>query len=115
MSLNRWKMVAMPVVLLGLASPMLLNCGAIKGKGKLDIGGGVIGDVVEGAQGCDEFDKGDIASLDFSAVPGLSNEIRQKLIRYRPSTLAQASRIDGMTPAALMLILAHIRKASRAA
>jgi tRNA uridine 5-carboxymethylaminomethyl modification enzyme len=55
------------------------------------------------------------ASLDFSAVPGLSNEIRQKLIRYRPSTLAQASRIDGMTPAALMLILAHIRKASRAA
>jgi tRNA uridine 5-carboxymethylaminomethyl modification enzyme len=55
------------------------------------------------------------ASLDFSGVAGLSNEIRQKLQRHRPTTLAQASRIDGMTPAALMLILAHIRKATRAA
>lgn len=55
------------------------------------------------------------AAFDFSAVSGLSNEIRQKLARHRPSTLAQASRIDGMTPAALMLVLAHIRKASRAA
>jgi tRNA uridine 5-carboxymethylaminomethyl modification enzyme len=54
-------------------------------------------------------------SLDFSGVAGLSNEIRQKLQRHRPTTLAQASRIDGMTPAALMLILAHIRKATRAA
>jgi tRNA uridine 5-carboxymethylaminomethyl modification enzyme len=55
------------------------------------------------------------AALDFAAVAGLSHEIRQKLERHRPSTLAQASRIDGMTPAALMLMLAHIRKASRAA
>jgi tRNA uridine 5-carboxymethylaminomethyl modification enzyme len=55
------------------------------------------------------------AALDFAAIPGLSNEIRQKLERHRPATLAQASRIDGMTPAALMLVLAHIRKASRAA
>ena len=55
------------------------------------------------------------AALDFAAIPGLSNEIRQKLERHRPTTLAQASRIDGMTPAALMLVLAHIRKASRAA
>ena len=55
------------------------------------------------------------ASLDFSAISGLSNEIRQKLERHRPATLAQASRIDGITPAALMLVLAHIRKASRAA
>jgi tRNA uridine 5-carboxymethylaminomethyl modification enzyme len=54
-------------------------------------------------------------AFDFAAIPGLSNEIRQKLQRQRPSTLAQASRIDGMTPAALMLVLAHIRKASRAA
>ncbi len=55
------------------------------------------------------------ATLDFAAISGLSNEIRQKLERHRPATLAQASRIDGMTPAALMLVLAHIRKASRAA
>ncbi|MGA9764371.1 MAG: hypothetical protein WBQ49_06845, partial [Rhodomicrobium sp.] len=46
---------------------------------------------------------------------GLSNEIRQKLERHRPSSLAQASRIDGITPAALMLVLAHIRKSTRAA
>ncbi|MGO9545828.1 MAG: tRNA uridine-5-carboxymethylaminomethyl(34) synthesis enzyme MnmG [Rhodomicrobium sp.] len=55
------------------------------------------------------------AAFDFAAISGLSNELRQKLERHRPSTLAQASRIDGMTPAALMLVLAHIRKASRAA
>ena len=55
------------------------------------------------------------ASMDFAAISGLSNEIRQKLERHRPATLAQASRIDGITPAALMLVLAHIRKASRAA
>ncbi len=51
----------------------------------------------------------------FRGDMGLWNEIRQKLERHRPSTLAQASRIDGITPAALMLVLAHIRKASRAA
>jgi tRNA uridine 5-carboxymethylaminomethyl modification enzyme len=55
------------------------------------------------------------ATLDFAAISGLSNEIRQKLERNRPATLAQASRIEGITPAALMLVLAHIRKASRAA
>ncbi len=54
-------------------------------------------------------------TLDFGAISGLSNEVRQKLQHHRPSTLAQASRIDGITPAALMLILAHMRKASKAA
>jgi tRNA uridine 5-carboxymethylaminomethyl modification enzyme len=54
-------------------------------------------------------------AFDFSGIAGLSNEIRQKLERHRPGTLAQASRIDGITPAALMLVLAHIRKAARAA
>ncbi len=54
-------------------------------------------------------------STDFAAIAGLSNEVRQKLERHRPATLAQAARIDGMTPAALMLLLAHIRKATRAA
>ncbi len=54
-------------------------------------------------------------STDFAAIPGLSNEVRQKLERHRPATLAQAARIDGMTPAALMLLLSYIRKAARAA
>ncbi len=55
------------------------------------------------------------SAFDFEAIAGLSNEIRQKLIRHRPATLAQAARIDGITPAALMLVLAHIRKSTRAA
>ncbi|WP_127079216.1 tRNA uridine-5-carboxymethylaminomethyl(34) synthesis enzyme MnmG [Rhodomicrobium lacus] len=55
------------------------------------------------------------SALDFTAIQGLSNEVRQKLDRHRPATLAQAARIDGMTPAALMVLLAHIRKTARAA
>jgi tRNA uridine 5-carboxymethylaminomethyl modification enzyme len=51
------------------------------------------------------------AALDYGAIAGLSTELRQKLQRDRPASLAQASRIDGMTPAALMLILAHVKKA----
>ena len=47
--------------------------------------------------------------FDFDALPGLSTEVRQKLDRHRPATLAQASRIDGMTPAALLLLLAHLK------
>jgi len=48
--------------------------------------------------------------LDWSALAGLSTELRQKLTRFRPSTLGQAARIDGMTPAALMLLLTHIKR-----
>lgn len=55
------------------------------------------------------------ASLDFTAMPGLSNELAGKLTRLRPTSLAQAQRIEGITPAALALILAHIRKANRKA
>jgi tRNA uridine 5-carboxymethylaminomethyl modification enzyme len=51
------------------------------------------------------------ADFDYAAMSGLSTEIRQKLERHRPASLAQASRIDGMTPAALMLVLAHVKKA----
>jgi tRNA uridine 5-carboxymethylaminomethyl modification enzyme len=51
------------------------------------------------------------AAFDYGAIAGLSTELRQKLQRDRPASLAQASRIDGMTPAALMLILAHVKKA----
>jgi tRNA uridine 5-carboxymethylaminomethyl modification enzyme len=50
------------------------------------------------------------ADLDVSAMAGLSIEIRQKLARHKPATLAQAARIDGMTPAALVLLLAHIER-----
>ncbi|HZA02699.1 MAG TPA: tRNA uridine-5-carboxymethylaminomethyl(34) synthesis enzyme MnmG [Hyphomicrobiaceae bacterium] len=48
--------------------------------------------------------------FEFSRLPGLSTEVRQKLERYRPATLAQAARIDGMTPAALLLLVAHLKK-----
>ena len=46
----------------------------------------------------------------FAALPGLSTELRQKLERHRPASLGQATRLDGMTPAALMLLLAHLKK-----
>jgi tRNA uridine 5-carboxymethylaminomethyl modification enzyme len=47
----------------------------------------------------------------FAGLPGLSVELQQKLDRHRPATIAQASRIDGMTPAALLLVLARLRRA----
>ncbi|MEM8937316.1 MAG: tRNA uridine-5-carboxymethylaminomethyl(34) synthesis enzyme MnmG [Pseudomonadota bacterium] len=51
--------------------------------------------------------------LDYGAVAGLSNEVRQKLIDARPATLGQAGRIEGVTPAALALLLAWVKKKSR--
>tara|TARA_R100000750_G_scaffold17644_3_gene11645 strand:- start:8749 stop:10488 length:1740 start_codon:yes stop_codon:yes gene_type:complete len=51
--------------------------------------------------------------FDFDALPGLSNELKSKLNRARPESISQAGRIDGMTPAALTLILAKIRQFSR--
>jgi len=50
------------------------------------------------------------ADLDYGAMMGLSNELRDKLIATRPATLAQAGRIDGMTPAALMLVLGEAKR-----
>ena len=50
----------------------------------------------------------------YAGLPGLSTELGAKLTRIRPANLAQAARIEGMTPAALTLILAHLRKARRA-
>ncbi len=52
------------------------------------------------------------ADLDYRAVTGLSNEVRQRLETVRPTTLGQAGRIDGVTPASLTLLLAHLRKLS---
>lgn len=48
--------------------------------------------------------------LEFMTMAGLSSELRSKLSRFRPRCLADASKIEGMTPAALALILANIRK-----
>ncbi|MFA5899208.1 MAG: tRNA uridine-5-carboxymethylaminomethyl(34) synthesis enzyme MnmG [Hyphomicrobium sp.] len=49
--------------------------------------------------------------FDYAALPGLSTEVRQKLAKHQPSTLAQASRIDGITPAALLILLARLKSA----
>lgn len=49
-------------------------------------------------------------SFNFTNISGISNEIKQKLLQARPTTLAQAGRIEGMTPAALALILTTIRR-----
>jgi tRNA uridine 5-carboxymethylaminomethyl modification enzyme len=48
--------------------------------------------------------------LDYAAVGGLSNEVREKLIAVRPLTLGQAARIEGVTPGALTALLAHVRR-----
>jgi tRNA uridine 5-carboxymethylaminomethyl modification enzyme len=53
------------------------------------------------------------ADLDYAAIIGLSTEARLKLEAIRPATLGQASRIDGVTPAALTLVLAHVRGLAR--
>lgn len=48
--------------------------------------------------------------FDYSALPGLSNELKQKLSAARPWSVFQAKKIDGMTPAALSLLIAYLRK-----
>ena len=50
------------------------------------------------------------AELDYSQVTALSIEVRQKLQKHRPDTLGQASRISGVTPAAISLLLIHLKK-----
>jgi len=49
-------------------------------------------------------------TLDYSQVTALSHEVRQKLARHRPTTLGQAARISGVTPAAISLLLVHLKK-----
>ncbi|MEI8697999.1 tRNA uridine-5-carboxymethylaminomethyl(34) synthesis enzyme MnmG [Mesorhizobium sp. ISC15] len=55
------------------------------------------------------------ASLDFASVPGLSNELKQKMLARQPRSVADAQRMEGMTPAALAIIVAHVRNAEAAA
>jgi tRNA uridine 5-carboxymethylaminomethyl modification enzyme len=52
--------------------------------------------------------------IDYAIVKGLSNEARQRLASVKPRTIGQAGRIDGMTPAALTLLVAHVRRKGRA-
>ena len=49
--------------------------------------------------------------LDYQSIPALSMEVRQKLQKHKPETLGQASRISGVTPAAISLLLVHLRRA----
>ncbi len=49
-------------------------------------------------------------TLDYAEVRGLSREVREKLERHRPHTLGQAGRIPGMTPAAISLLLVHLKR-----
>jgi tRNA uridine 5-carboxymethylaminomethyl modification enzyme len=56
-----------------------------------------------------------LADIDYDAVPGLSNEARVKLECARPRTVGQASRLDGITPAALGILAAYLRREARKA
>jgi tRNA uridine 5-carboxymethylaminomethyl modification enzyme len=51
--------------------------------------------------------------LDYATLHGLSNEVRHKLQTHRPRTIGQAGRIDGVTPAALTLLVAHLHRRGR--
>jgi tRNA uridine 5-carboxymethylaminomethyl modification enzyme len=52
-------------------------------------------------------------NFDYASLPGLSNEMKQKLHMHRPRTIGHASRIDGVTPAALTLLVAHVRRGKK--
>ena len=49
-------------------------------------------------------------NFDYNAVRGLSNEVIEKLLAVRPETIGQAARIPGITPAAVSLLLVHLKK-----
>ena len=48
--------------------------------------------------------------LDYASIRGLSKEVRQKLAQHRPESVGQASRIQGVTPAAISLLLVHLKR-----
>jgi tRNA uridine 5-carboxymethylaminomethyl modification enzyme len=48
--------------------------------------------------------------FDYEKVRGLSSEVREKLLRHRPATIGQAARISGVTPAAVSLLLIHLKR-----
>jgi tRNA uridine 5-carboxymethylaminomethyl modification enzyme len=53
--------------------------------------------------------------LDYSSLPGLSNELKQKMAMHRPASVAAAERMEGMTPAAMAIIVARVREHERLA
>ncbi|MER3403990.1 MAG: hypothetical protein C4289_01420 [Chloroflexota bacterium] len=55
------------------------------------------------------------AHIDYASVPGLRTEARQKLARFRPATIGQAARINGVTPADIAVLLVALRKAAASA
>ena len=60
---------------------------------------------------CIKFEKKRIPdTVDYERIPGFSKEVREKLKRVRPATIGQASRISGITPAAISLLLVAIEK-----
>ncbi|WP_395701637.1 tRNA uridine-5-carboxymethylaminomethyl(34) synthesis enzyme MnmG [Aquabacterium sp.] len=72
---------------------------------------GYIGKQVEEVERTAHFEQLRLpAELDYAQVTALSFEVRQKLNRHRPETLGQASRISGVTPAAISLLLVHLKK-----
>ncbi len=72
---------------------------------------GYIGKQVEDVERAAHFEHLKLpVALDYSQVPALGFEVRQKLDRHRPETLGQASRISGVTPAAISLLLVHLKK-----
>jgi tRNA uridine 5-carboxymethylaminomethyl modification enzyme len=52
------------------------------------------------------------ADFDFRAVKGLSTEVRERFLRHRPATVGQAARLPGVTPAAVSLLLIHLKRRS---
>lgn len=53
------------------------------------------------------------SGLDYAAISGLSNEVREKFIKVAPRTIGQAARIDGVTPAAVILLLRYVRRMAK--
>ena len=53
-------------------------------------------------------------NIDYKNVVGLSNEVKQKLNEARPESIARASRLPGITPAAISLLMVHIKKHRKA-
>ena len=73
MSVNRWKLISMPVVVLGLASPLLVNCGSMPGGLKPP---GALGDLADAAGGCDEMKGGDFAKLSIKGGAAVEGKIK---------------------------------------
>jgi tRNA uridine 5-carboxymethylaminomethyl modification enzyme len=69
-------------------------------------------DLIERSRGMEDARVPD--DFDYMTVHGLSNEVREKLLSVRPRSLGQASRISGVTPAALSLLAIHLRRTASA-